>query len=311
MDELVTIFGGGGFLGRYVTQELLRRGARVRVAQRDVSDVMALKPLAGLGQLQLVPANVTKPATVQRAVAGATAVINLVGVLKGAFEAVHVEGARTVAEAAKTAGVRSLVHLSAIGADSRAASRYGRSKGDGEAAVRQAFEAATIIRPSIVFGPEDDFVNRFAGMIVKAPVLPVVREGVRFQPVWVTDVARAIAEAALNPKAHAAQTYELGGPQVLTMGELMHWIGDAVGRKPRLLPLPDAIGAGLARFTGWLPGAPITSDQWLMLQKDNVAAGDAAGFAAFGIEPTPLAAVAPTWLVRYRRQGRFSLTASA
>jgi NADH dehydrogenase len=310
MNERVTVFGGGGFLGRYLVQELLRAGARVRVAERNPRDTIHLKPLAGLGQAQAVAADITKPETVAAAVQGADVVINLVGILKGRFDAVHVAGARTVAEAAAKAGVKRLVHLSAIGADPHAASAYARSKGEGEQAVRAAFPGAVIVRPSILFGPEDQFVNRFAGLIALAPVLPVIRPNVRFQPAWVVDVARAIAAAALSDE-YAGQTFELGGPQQLSMIELQRWIGQAIGRTPPLLPLPDGIAAGLARFGGWLPGAPITQDQWLMLQHDNVVAAGADGFAALGIDPAPLAAVAPQWLVRYRRHGRFSLNAPA
>ena len=309
MDELVTLFGGGGFLGRYVAQELLRGGARVRIAERNTLDAYYLKPLAGLGQVQSVAADITKPASLARAVHGSTAVINLVGILKGKFEAVHVEGARNAAVAAAAAGASRFVQISAIGADPDAASAYARSKGQGEQAVHAAFPRATIIRPSILFGPEDGFVNKFAGLISLAPVLPVVRPDVRFQPAWVVDVARAIAKVALSPAA-AGQIFELGGPQILSMIALQRWIGEAIGRKPRLLPLPDPVAAGMARF-GFLPGAPITWDQWLMLQHDNVVAAGASGFADLGIDPTPLAAVAPAWLVRYRRHGRFSLNAPA
>lgn len=309
MDELVTLFGGGGFLGRYVAQELLRAGARVRIAERNTLDAYYLKPLAGLGQVQSVAADITKPASLARAVQGSTAVINLVGILRGKFDAVHVEGARNVAVAAAAADASRFVQISAIGADPNAASAYARSKGQGEQAVRAAFPGATIIRPSILFGPEDGFVNKFAGLISLAPVLPVVRPDVRFQPAWVVDVARAIAQVALSPAA-AAQIFELGGPQILSMIALQRWIGEAIGRKPRLLPLPDPVAAGMARF-GFLPGAPITWDQWLMLQHDNVVAAGARGFADLGIDPTPLAAVAPAWLVRYRRHGRFSLNAPA
>jgi NADH dehydrogenase len=310
MDDLVVLFGGGGFLGRYVAQELLRMGARVRVAERDPTDAYFLKPLGGLGQSQSVAADVTKPESVRRVVQGATAVINLVGILKGRFDDIHVAGARNVAEAAAAAGAKALVQISAIGADPSAPSGYGRSKGQGEAAVRAAFPGATIIRPSIVFGPEDDFVNRFAQLISRVPVLPVIRGGVKFQPAWVVDVARAVAKAALDPATFGGKTFELGGPQTLTMAELNAWIAQAIGCKPAMAALPDSLGSLMARF-GFLPGAPITRDQWLMLQYDNVVAPGAAGFDAFGIDPAPLAAVAPKWLVRYRKHGRFSLIPSS
>jgi NADH dehydrogenase len=298
-DKLVTIFGGGGFVGRYVVQALLRGGARVRVAERDPRHAWFLRPLGGLGQTQFVAADVTLPDTVKRAVQGADAVINMVGVLAGDFERIHVGGARNVAEAAAAAGVATLVHMSAIGADASAPSAYGSSKGRGEEAVRAAFPHAAIIRPSIVFGREDQFINRFAAMIGKAPVVPVLRAPVKFQPVFAADVGDAMAAA--TDARFAGQTFELGGPDVMTMGEIIRWIAKTIGRSPSIVELPDAAGALLAR----LPFAPITKDQWLMLQRDNVVAPDAQGLAALGIHPTPLQAVAPEWLVRFRRTGRF------
>lgn len=308
---LVTLFGGGGFLGRYVAQELMKTGTRVRIAERDPSNAYYLKPLGGLGQTQFVSASITDPASTARAVEGADAVINLVGILAGDFQKLHVDGARNAAAAAHAAGAGAFVQISAIGADRSSASAYGRSKAAGEAAATDAFPDATIIRPSILFGAEDAFVNKFAALASVLPVLPVIRGPVRFQPAWVADVAQAIALAALDPQAHAGMTYELGGPRAISMAELNAWVAGAIGAKPMLLPVPDAIAGAMAKFGGWLPGAPMTADQWAMLQTDNVAAPGAPGFAAFGIEPKPMEAVAPTWLVRYRRQGRFSLNAPA
>jgi NADH dehydrogenase len=300
-NKLVTLIGGGGFVGRYAVRALLNAGARVRVAQRDPRHAWFLKTQGGLGQTQFVAADVTRPDTIARAVAGADAVVNLVGVMGGAMERIHVDGARTVAAAAARAGAGALVHVSAIGADPASAAVYGRSKGEGEAAVREAFAGATILRPSIVFGREDAFVNRFAGMIAASPVVPVLRAPVRFQPIFAGDLGEAIAAAAGDPGRFGGQSYDLGGSDVISMGELIRFIADAIGRSPTILELPDAIGALLAK----LPGAPITRDQWLMLQQDNVVAAGAEGLAAFGIVPTPLAAAAPEWLVRFRRQGRF------
>lgn len=308
MDELVVLFGGGGFLGTYVAQELLRTGARVRIAERNTLDSFHLKPLAALGQAQSVAADITKPETVARAINGASVVINLVGLLKGKFEQVHVDGAANVAKAARAAGVRRLVQISAIGADPEAGSAYARTKGQGEQAVRAAFAEATIIRPSLLFGPEDAFVNRFARLIARAPVVPVIRPNVRFQPAWVVDVGRAVAKAALG-QAPVGKTYELGGPQILTMLELHRWIAEAVAHRPHFVAMPDSVAAAIARM-GFLPGAPITWDQWLMLQRDNVVSVGAKGFSDLGIAPAPLAAVALEWLVRYRRHGRFSLSAA-
>ncbi|WP_428628101.1 complex I NDUFA9 subunit family protein [Sphingopyxis sp.] len=305
--QLITVLGGGGFVGRYVVQRLLARGVRVRIAQRTPRAATFLKPLGGLGQTQFVTADVRDPASIARAVKGSDAVINLVGAFDN-MQAVQADGAGHVAAAAKAAGVRALVHISAIGADRDSASAYGRSKGDGEAAVRAAFPDAAILRPSIVFGREDQFINRFAGMIRMAPVIPVVAPHAKFQPVYVGDVADAVV-AALGDTV-SGQTFELGGPQVLTMGELQRWIADAIGRKPLFVDVPDVVAGGLASGFGWAPGAPITKDQWLMLQNDNVVANGAAGLAELGVAPTSLAAVADDWLVQYRRHGRFAQLAS-
>jgi uncharacterized protein YbjT (DUF2867 family) len=306
MDRLVTVFGGGGFLGRYVAEQLCKSGVRVRIAQREPRDAYFLRPLSAVGQTQFAAVDLRDRARVAAAVAGSDAVINLVGVLKGDFHGLHVEGAHTVAAAAQAAGARALVHVSAIGADPDSESRYGRSKGEGEQAVRAAFPSATVIRPSILFGREDDFINRFARMARLMPVLPVIRPGVRLQPAFVGDVAKAVAAAALDPKAHGGALFELGGPQVLTMHDLLAWICQATGHRRPLIDIPDPIAAALAAATGWLPGAPITRDQWLTLQSDNVVAAKAKGLKAFGLAPTPLAAVAEGWLTFYRRHGRFA-----
>lgn len=307
MDGLVTVFGGGGFVGRYVVEALLRAGARVRVAERRPKNAWFLKAQANLGQIQFFAADVTQPDSVDRAVAGATAVVNLVGSFAN-MDAIQNGGAATVARAAAKAGIQSLVHMSAIGADSASASLYGRSKGDGEAAVRAAFPNATLLRPSIIFGREDRFINRFAGLIRMLPVVPVIGGSTQFQPVHVADVARAVL-AVLSQSGARGQTYELGGPQILSMLELNEWIAHATGRDKMMLPVPDAIAGAMALLTGWMPGAPMTHDQWLMLQKDNIVSDGASGFAALGIEPTSLDSVAPGWLVIYRRHGRFGAVA--
>ncbi|HEY0149926.1 MAG TPA: complex I NDUFA9 subunit family protein [Allosphingosinicella sp.] len=306
MDRLVTLFGGGGFLGRYVSQALLKTGARVRLAQRDPKGAYFLKPLSRLGQTQFVSVDIRDRERVHAVVQGSDAVVNLVGILKGDFEGIHVEGARNIAEAAAAAGAGALVHVSAIGADPESESNYGRSKGEGEAAVRAAFPVATILRPSVLFGREDNFVNRFAGMARLAPVLPVVRGGTKFQPVYAADAARAVTASALDPHTHAGKVYELGGPQVLTMRELMQWISQTTGHNRALIDVPDAVAGLLAKAIGWAPGAPITHDQWLMLQKDNVASPDLPGLEAFGVPGTPLSAVSEGWLTSYRRHGRFA-----
>lgn len=310
MARLVTVFGGGGFLGRYVAQALLQRGVRVRIVERDPKRAFFVKPLGGLGQTQFIAADLTKRQTVDRAVQGSDVVINLVGLLAGNLQAVHVDGARNVAEAAKAAGAGALVHVSAIGADAGSAIAYARTKGEGEAAVREAFAHATILRPSIIFGAEDHFINRFAGMIQAAPAVPIMSAGTKFQPVFVADVAKAIAAAALDADTFGGRTFELGGPEVLTMGDLIRRTAAMIGATPTFLELPDSLSGLIASF-GFLPGAPITKDQWRMLKHDNVATPGAEGLAALGVQPTPLGAVAPSWLVRYRRQGRFGAVRKA
>lgn len=306
-DKLVTLIGGGGFLGRYVAQALLAQGARVRIAARRPRDAWFLKPLGGLGQTQFVAADVTLPETIANAVAGSDAVVNFAGTFDASqFDAVHAKGAGNVASAAAAAGVEALVHLSAIGADPESPAAYGRSKAEGERLVRAAFPNATILRPSILFGREDQFVNRFAGMIAGKPVVPVLRGEARFQPAWVVDAADAVVAALADPLTHGGRTYELGGPDVLTMAELFRWIAREIGCDPTFIDLPDPIGGLIAM----LPLSPITGDQWRMLQVDNVVAAGAGGFAALGIGPTPLAAVAPGWLVQYRRHGRFGSLAA-
>ncbi len=307
MDQLVTLFGGGGFLGRYVAQALLKAGARVRVAGRDPSGAFFLKTLGGLGQTQFVGTDITRADAAARAAEGSTAVVNLVGILKGDFRRMHVDAARNAAAAAAATGARAFVQVSAIGADPESASAYGRSKAEGEQAVRAAYPGATIVRPSVLFGPEDDFVNRFAKLIRMLPIVPVLAGDTKLQPAWVADVGRAVAAAALDPATHAGRTYHLGGPETLTMAALNRLIARLTGHDRHFLELPDSVGAALAQGLGWLPGAPITADQWRMLGRDNVVPADAAGFEAFGIAPTPLSAVAPGWLVQYRREGRFSL----
>jgi NADH dehydrogenase len=301
-NRIITVFGGGGFIGRYVCEALFKTGARVRVAQRTPRDAFFLQPLAAMGQLDLVRADFTRPQTLEAAVEGAWGVINLVGAFKGNLLDVHGAGPSRVAELASATGTQSFVHVSAIGVTKDSPSVYGRTKAEGEEAVRAAYPGAVILRPSVVFGPEDEFTNRFAGM-AKLPILPVLGGKTRFQPIYVRDVGAAIAKAALEPERYAGQTFELGGPDVMTMHELNAAIAEAAGQKPGIVDLPDFVGDAMSRL-GFLPGAPITRDQWLMLQKDNVASGP--GLEAFEITPTPLAAVAPEWLGRFQKGGRFA-----
>ena len=238
-NRLVTVFGGGGFIGRYVCECLFKTGVRVRVAERHPRRAYFLQPLAAVGQLDLAKADVTRRDSVADAVAGASAVINLVGILKGDFEALQADGAGIVAEEAARAGAASLVHVSAIGADSNSPSRYAASKGDGEAKVRSAFAQATIVRPSLVFGSEDQLTNRFATLMSMLPAYPVIAPKTRFQPVYVRDLAQAIAAAALDPQAHGGKSYEIAGPEVMTMRQLTGSIAEVSGQSPALFDLPD------------------------------------------------------------------------
>jgi uncharacterized protein YbjT (DUF2867 family) len=306
--KLVTVLGGTGFLGRYVVPALLAQGARVRACGQSETSGRHLKPLGNLGQIQIIAADVRRPASLTRALAGADMVVNLVGSFDN-LNAVQHLGAANVAAAAKAAGCSALVHVSAIGADTDSAAEYGRSKAAGEAAVLAAFPAAVILRPSIVFGREDAFINRFSALIRMLPIVPVIGAGTRFQPVFVGDVARAVV-AALGNAALAGQTLELGGPQVMTMCALNEWIAAAIGRDPAFVDVPDFAAYAMARSTGWMPGAPITLDQFRMLGSDNVVSEGRDGLAMMAIAPTPLDAVAHDWLAIYRKHGRFAVRAS-
>ena len=303
-EELVTVFGGGGFVGRYVCEFLLKSGVRVRVAQRDPRQAYIIQPLAQVGQYGVVKADVTNAESVRHALRGATAAVNLCGIFGAKMRGTHVEGARNVAEAARDLGLDAVVQISAIGASLQSQSTYGRTKAEGEEAVRTAFPQATIVRPSLVFGPEDELTNRFAAM-ARLPFLPVIAATRKFQPVYVRDLGTAIAMAALDPQRFGGQAYEIGGPQVLSMVELHRAILEITGQTPEVTPLPDFV-ANLVSRLGWLPGAPLTRDQWLMLQRDNVPSGEHPGLEAFGIRPTPLAAVAYEWLGRFHKGGKFA-----
>ena len=302
-EELVTVFGGGGFIGRYVCEFLLKSGVRVRVAQRNPKQAYFVQPLGQVGQFGFVTADVTNPDSVRDALRGATASVNLSGAFKK-MQSVHVDGARDVAEAARDEGLDALVQVSAIGASVESQSVYGRTKAEGEAAVRAAFPMATVIRPSLVFGPEDQLTNRFAAM-ARLPFLPVIAARRNFQPVYVRDLAKAIAMAALDPQRFGGQTYEVGGPQVMSMVELHHAILEITGQQTEIVALPDLFASLLSKL-GWLPGAPLTRDQWLMLQRDNLPSGGYPGLEAFGFRPTPLAAVAYEWLGRFQKGGKFA-----
>ena len=297
--KLVTVFGGGGFIGRYVCEHLFEYNeynVRLRIVTREPRRVNYIQPLGQVGQFGFVRGDVTNADSVRHAIEGAWAVINLTGSF-AKMNSVHVEGSRNIAEAANAAGVRSLVHISAIGANPNGEAVYSRTKGQGEEAVRKAFPNATIVRPSIVFGAEDQLTNRLASMS-RLPALPVIAPKARFQPVFVEDLAKAIARAALDPKTHGGKTYEIGGPQVLSMREFTTEILKAAGRDTDLIDVPNPV-TSLVSYLGFLPGAPLTRDQWLMLQQDNVASADSEGLDAFGIKATPFGSVAPEWLGMY------------
>ncbi|MCW3796412.1 complex I NDUFA9 subunit family protein [Sphingomonas sp. BN140010] len=302
-NRIITVLGGGGFIGRYVCEQLFHSGVRLRVAQRNPRKAWFLQPLAAVGQLDLVPIDMNKPGSLERAIDGAWGVVNLVGAFSGNLQQVHADSAGRAAELAARTGAESFVHVSAINADPDSPSVYGSTKGRGEQAVRAAFPNATIVRPSLVFGPEDQLTNRFANM-ARLPILPVLAPTRRFQPVYVRDLAEAIAEAAQDPEEHGGETYEIGGPEVMTMHELNARIAEAAGHSPGIVDLPDFVGAAMSKL-GFLPGAPLTRDQWLMLANDNVVHDGMPGLEAFGITPTPLDVVAPDWLDRFQPGGRF------
>lgn len=315
-DELVTVFGGSGFVGKYVVRELARRGYRVRVATRRPHIAHELKVMGVVGQVQLVQANLRVEASVDRAVEGASAVVNLVGVLaengRQTFSRLHTLGAETVAKAAAKAGAARLIHISAIGADAESESRYARTKGEGEARVKSAFKSATILRPSIIFGTEDAFFNRFAGMasLPFMPALPLIGGGkTRFQPVWAGDVADAVANAIEMP-ASAGKTYEIGGPKVYTFKELMDFILETTDRKRFLAPVPFPVASamGLAgEISGIIPFVDpfLTRDQVTQLKSDNVVAPRARGIEDLGVTPQTVESIVPAYLVPFRDKGQF------
>jgi NADH dehydrogenase len=312
LETLVTVFGGSGFLGRNVVRALCKRDYRVRVAVRRPELAGYLQPSGKVGQVHMVQANLRYPASVEAALRDSHVVINLVGILaqSGAqtFDAVQAKGAETVAKAAAAAGA-SLVHVSAIGADAQSASHYARAKAAGEAAVMAAVPSATIFRPSVMFGHEDQFTNRFAALARMSPVLPLIGGETKMQPVYVGDVATAVADA-VDGKAKAGATYELGGPEVLTMREIIETIVQIADRKPMLVPLPFSLARLKAAFLQFAPGMlKLTPDQVTLLERDNVVsdAAKAAGLTleGLGITADSLEAIAPQYLWRFRPQGQF------
>lgn len=308
-NRLVTIFGGSGFLGRNLVRNLAKQGWRIRVAVRRPTFAHDLKPLGKVGQISIVQANLRDADSIIRAVEGADAVINLVGILKETgrqkFTTIHHQGALWVAQAADRAGVERLIHVSAIGADENSQSESARTKKAGEDAVLSVFPNATIVRPSILFGQDDDFFNMLGDMVRLFPVVPVVGATTKIQPLYVGDAAAAIA-AALNHKKTAGQIVELGGPEVLTIRDAFERVNNMTERNRPLVNVPNGIVQRIAGMTGFLPGAPLTKDQATQLGVDNVVAEDGVvTINDLGVAPTTLDAILPTYIWRFRKTGEF------
>jgi len=322
--RMVTVFGASGFIGRHVVQRLAAQGIQVRAAVRNPNEALFLKPMGYVGQIAPVQANIRDEASVRAAVAGADAVVNLVAVLyeggKQRFDALHVAGAGSIAEAARAAGCKRLVHISALGADSAGPSRYARSKAAGEEAVRSAFPEAVILRPSIVFGPRDGFFVRFAKMSQFSPVLPVFgcslptmkngkldiygSGGTRFQPVYVGNVADAVVKG-IEDTMTTGKTYELAGPRVYSFVEIMRLVLAETNRCRLIAPVPFWLGSIMGLFGEILPIPPITRDQVATLKRDSVPSGDLPGLKELGIEAMAVEAILPTYLDAYRKGGRY------
>jgi NADH dehydrogenase len=304
--RVATVFGGSGFIGRYVVKRLAQQGFVVRVAVRDPEAALFLKSMGAVGQIVPLYASVLKEPTVHRAIEGAEVVVNLVGVLAdsraASFQAIHTEGSERIARLAAANGVTRLVQMSAIGADPNSQSRYASTKGKAEQAVLAAFPRATILRPSVVFGPEDKFFNLFAGLARICPFMPVISGDTRMQPVYVGDVADAVMAALASP-ATEGKIYELGGPRVWTFREILAFILKQTRRNRKMIDIPMSIARIQASIMQHLPGKPMTPDQLTMLARDNVVAPGALGLADLGIVPRPVELVVPPYLSRYMPGG--------
>jgi uncharacterized protein YbjT (DUF2867 family) len=300
--KVATVFGGAGFLGRYVVKRLAAKGYIVRAAVRDVEAAMFLRPMGDVGQIVPLYAPLHEEALVARAIDGADVVINLTGILterrKGDFMRTHAEGAGRIARLAGSTNARHLVHVSAIGADPQSPSLYGSSIAAGEEAVRAAFPRAVILRPSIIFGPEDHFFNRFAAMATISPIIPITGGGAKFQPVYVADVADAVLAALCGDIA--GNTFELAGPEVKTFKQLVEYMLKIIGRKRIVLDLPRGLANIQAQFLQRLPGKLLTTDQIKLLQHDNVVSEGALDLLSLAIIPTPMDLILPNYLARYR-----------
>jgi NADH dehydrogenase len=302
-NKLVVLIGGNGFIGRHLAQDLLARGARVRVAARHPQTALALKPAANLGQLQFWPCDVRNDDALRAAGQGADAVVYLVGTFGKDQPQLHAASAQVAAKAAAAGGAQAFVYLSSLAADAQSEGTYASTKALGESLVRAAFPRATVVRPSIVFGQDDQFITMFAGLVSSLPALPVFGPEAQLQPVWVDDVAQAITTALADPASHGGKTYELAGPDVMTMMDLHRAIAAGQGRHPGLIPVPD----GLSALFAALPGTPMSSDQWRMLKAGSTATGALPGIAKLGVVPKPLSLFLDKWMVRFRKHGRFTV----
>ncbi len=300
--KLVVLMGGSGFLGSHIAQAMLARGARLRIASRNPEKSWKLKPLANLGQFQFVRCDATRRASIENAMIGADAVVNCIGSFAGNLMRLMGDAPGWMAEAAKAGGAQAFVHVSAIVPDQHEGNRYAEAKRLGEQRVTAAFPNATILRPSLLFGPDGGVLKLFAPLIARFPVLPVFGAEARVQPAYVADVAEAAAIAVAEPRKFGGKTFELAGPEVLTMLALQQRIAAGQRRKPAFLPMPD----GVAALFATLPGTPMNADQWGLLKAGNVARPGAIGFQALGIDPKPLGLFLDDWMVRYRKHGRFS-----
>lgn len=304
--KIVTVLGGSGFVGRHLAQDLLSRGARLRIASRNPEKAYHIRPLGDLGQVQFARVDVSRPETLVPVMAGADAVVNLVGAFKGNLDALQGRGVSAIGAAASAAGAQAFVHVSSISANADSDLDYARSKAQGEIAARDSFPAAAILRPSLMFGPDDNFVMMFGRLIARFPVIPVFAPEARLQPAFVDDVTGAIANALGDPFTHGGKTYEVAGPESFTMLELSQRIAEAACRSRSFIALPDGVGRAIATATGWLPGAPITSDQFKLLRAGSVPTGDFPGLAELGVTPRPLGLFLDRWAIPFRKHGRFS-----
>ncbi len=308
-DKLITVFGGSGFVGRQVVARLARQGYRIRVAVRRPDLAGHLQPLGGVGQIKMIQANLRNRASIDAAVKGAWGVINLVGILfqsgQQRFDIIHDFGARAVARASEAAGISRIVHMSSIGADPKSDAHYARSKAAGEAGVLAAYPDAVILRPSVIYGPGDNLFNTIAGLARITPIFPVVGSGTKFQPVFVGDVAEAMVRTLEDGKG----IYELGGPEIVTMHDMVEQAIAVTGRNRILVPVPAALARVQAMFLQMLPNPLLTVDQVKMLGHDNVVSDTAIGegrtFDGLGISPVTMALILPTYLERFRRTGQF------